>query len=277
MNGGIEPVEKISQEDAAKRAAYLRLTRRGRFGPVAKVEVLNARGYPAVLRLIDNEEMIPLYIQGLAEAQPYTERLPESTAVEFLYDDNNNVLEATSHDRNGQVNWRIIYDRRDASGASGRAEGARFVNLRGFDASPNVASHMEFERDAKGRDLKITFFDASGQPAINGEGVYGYKLERDDSGRITQLVNLGRDGQPMANRAGLIAFNKSWGKEVRLEVRDAKGQPTLWNGFAATLTEYDSAGNAVRVSLTLTLTESPLRIKLCNGLSRRSSATSAAN
>lgn len=248
VNGGLEPLEKISEGEASRRATYLRLTRRGRFGPIAKVEVLNARGYPAVLRLIDNEEMIPLYVQGLTGAQPYAERLPESTAVEFLYDDNNNVLEATSHDRNGQVNWRIIYDRPNASGFPGRAAGARFVNLRGFDASPNVASHMEFERDAKGRDVKITFFDASGQPANNGEGVYGYKLERDDSGRITQLVNLGRDAQPTANRIGLIAINMSWGKELRAEMRDAKGQPTLWNGFASTLTEYDSAGNFVRLS-----------------------------
>ena len=107
---------------------------------------------------------------------------------------------------------------------------------------------MEFERDAKGRDIKITFFNAAGKPAANGEGVYGYKLERDDSGRIIQLVNLGRDGQPSANRAGLIAFNMSWGKGIESEVRDAKGQPARVEWCRRIVTEYDSAGNAVRVT-----------------------------
>jgi serine/threonine protein kinase len=257
VNGGLEPVEKINEENASKRATYLRLTRRGRLGPIIKAEVLNARGNPAVLRRISLDEMIPIYTEGLVGAQLYAESRPESTTVEFMYDDDNNALEATGRDRNGQVNWRIIYDRRDTSGSSdyiGRASSgyitrARFVNLRGFDAaSREGAAHMEFERDAKGRDTKIIFFNIEGKPAANGEGVYGYKLEHDDAGRITQLVNLGPDGQPAANRVGLIAYSMNWGKEDRLEVRDAKGQPSVWNGIAAVVREYDSAGNSVRVT-----------------------------
>ncbi len=249
VNGGLEPLEQISREDASHHAAYLRLTRRGRFGPITKVEVLNARGHPAVLRRILSEEMIPLYIEGLVGAQPYAERFPECTTLEFSYDDHNNALEALSRDRTGRGNWRIVYDRQVASGSSGNTVRARFVNLHGFDApSPSGATHMEFERDAKGRDTKISFFNAAGKPAANGEGVYGYKLERDDAGNIIQLVNLGTDGQPAANRMGLIAFTTSWAKEVRTEMRDGNGQPALWNGIAEIVTEHDSAGNPVRVT-----------------------------
>lgn len=248
VNGGLEPVAKITQDDALRCAAYLRLTRRGRLGPVIKVEVLNARGHPAELRRIGSPEMIPIYIEGLAGAQPYVERAPESTTVEFLFDERN-TLEAITRDRNGQVNWRIIYDRQAASDSSAHTARARFVNVRGFDTtSRDGASHMEVERDAKGRDMKISFFNAAGKPAANGEGVYGYRLERDDAGRIIQLVNLGLDGQPAANRAGLTAFTLRWGKDVLLEVRDATGQPAVWNGIAAIVTEYDSAGNPTRVS-----------------------------
>jgi len=249
VNGGLEPIEQISQENASHRATYLRLTRRGRFGPVIKVEALNARGHPAVLRRILLDEMIPIYIEGLAGTQVYSEARPESAAVEFLFDDNNNALEATGRDRNGQVNWRIIYDHPSASDSSDHTVRARFGNLRGFDAtSRDGASHMEFERDAKGRDMKISFFNAAGKPAANGEGVYGYKLERDGAGRIVQLVNLGPDGQPTANHVGLTAYTLSWGQELRAEVRDAKGQPAVWNGIAAIVTEYDSAGNKTRIS-----------------------------
>jgi serine/threonine protein kinase len=241
-NGVLEPLEKISEDAASHRAAYLRLTRRGLFGPITKVEVLNARGHPAELRRVFNDEMIPIYTEGLTGVQPYEERQRESTSVEFSFDDSNSVLEAIGRDRNSQVNWRLIYEHPVASGSVG----ARFVDLRGFDAKG--ASHLEFERDAKGRDVKITFFNVAGWPAANGEGVYGYKLEYNDAGRITQLINLGADGQPAANRAGLIAFTTSWGKEVRSEVHDAKGQPALWYGIAAIVTEQDSAGNPVRLT-----------------------------
>ncbi len=250
INGGLEPVETISQDKASHLAASLRFTRRGRLGKIIKVEVLNARGYPAVLRRIGNSEMIPIYIEGLTGLQQFTESQPETTTVEFSFD-GNNPREATARDRNGIVTWRTIYDHRDDSG-SVHSAGARFVNRRGFDApSRDGASHLEFERDANGRDSKITFFNAAGKPAANGEGVYGYKLERDAAGRIVQLFNLGQDGQPAPNRAGLTALSLTWnagGRVTRFEVRDAKGQPAAWNGISVLLTEYDSSGNAVRVS-----------------------------
>jgi hypothetical protein len=247
VNGGLEPVEKIAPEDAAHRAAYLRLTRRGRWGPITKAEVLNARGHPALLRRIQSAEMIPIYIEGLTGAQPYIERAPESTTVEFLFD-GREAQEAIGRDRNGQVTWRMIYDRHAGPDPAHTAK-ARFVNVRGFDnTSREGASHMEFERDPIGRDIKISFFNAAGKPAANGEGVYGYKLERDDAGHITRLINLGPDGQPIANRTGLTACTITWGKEARFEVRDAKGQPAVWNGLAAILTQYDGAGNLSRIS-----------------------------
>ena len=248
VNGGLEPLAKITRADASHCAAYLRLTRRGRFGPVVKAEALNARGHPAVMRRIYNDEMIPIYMEGLVGAQPYSEKAPESTTVSFSFE-GHNALEATSRDRNGNVLWRIIYDHQTASDASSHTARARFVNLRGFDAATrHGASHMEFERDDEGRDIKVTFFDAAGRPAANGEGVFGYKLRRNDAGRIVQLTNLGSDGQPTPNRAGLTGVEIKWGKEVRFEPRDAKGKAVLWNGIAATVFEYDSAGNPIRIS-----------------------------
>ena len=247
MNGGLEPLAKISHDRASHCAAYLRLTRRGRLGPIIKAEALNARGHPAVMRRIYIDEMIPIYMEGLVGVQPYSEKAPESTTVDFSFEDHK-AQEAISRDRNGNVLWRIIYDQA-ASDSTGRTARARFVNLLGFDArSRNGASHMEFERDAKGRDVKVTFFNAAGQPAANGEGVFGYKLDRDAAGRIVQLTNLGRDGQPMANRGDVIGFAIQWGKETRFQPIDAKGKPTLWNGIATMVTEYDSAGNPTRIS-----------------------------
>ncbi len=244
-NGFLEPVEEIGLDKASHSAAYARLTRRGRFGPVTRVEVLNARGNPAVLRRVLLDEVIPIYVESITGSLPNAEKLPESSSVDFVVE-NNVALEATSRDRNGQVNWRMIYDRANNSSQTTRA---RFVNFRGFEsATRQGASHLEFERDAKGRDVKITFFNASGNPGTNGEGVYGYKLDRDDQGRITRVTNLGSDGQPIPNRLGLIAYTVNWGSSTVFEFLDAKGQPAPWNGVSSMVTEYDSAGNAIRVT-----------------------------
>lgn len=244
-NGGIEALENVGRNNAEKSVSYLRLTRRGRLGPVVNVEVLNSRGYPAVQRRTLMDERIPLYIEGLAKAQPFGEKLPETTRVEFVLA-GNVVSEAIGRDRNSQVNWRIIYD---LAGSNSSVARARFVNLRGFNAaSRNGASHMEIERDALGRDSKISFFDATGKPAANGEGVFGYLIERDQIGRISKLTNLGAEKQPVPNRAGLVAFAIKRDNTKRVEYLDANGQPTTWNGKAAEVTENDSAGNPIRIS-----------------------------
>jgi len=244
-NGFLEPLEKVSLDKATQSAAYVRLTRRGRFGPITKAEVLNPRGNPAVLRRVLNDEVIPVYIEGLTGAQPYGEKLPESTTVDFLVEDGN-VSEATSRDRNGQVNWRLIYDRSSSSKTAARA---RFVNVRGFESlSRQGASHLEFARDGNGRDVQITFFDAAGKPAQNGEGVYGYKIQRNEAGRILRLDNLAANGLPAPNRVGLVAFSMSWGQQSRFQPLDANGQPVVWGGIAAVVTDYDGAGNTTRIT-----------------------------
>jgi serine/threonine protein kinase len=252
-NGSLEPIERISLESGTRRGGYLRLTRRGRYGPVIKVEALNARGYPAVLRQILVDDMLPVYIERLMGAQPYSESRPETNIVELLYDDKDNAVEAVGRDRNGHINWRILYDRRSDAGPSERIARARFVDARGFDAaSRGGASQMEFERDAAGHDLRIRFFNNFGKPAPNGEGVYGCNLERDSTEHITRLVNLGPDGQPAPNRMGLIEFAVSWGVEYdghkanRIEIRDGNGQPTLWKGIAAFIFELDDKGSDIR-------------------------------
>jgi predicted Ser/Thr protein kinase len=244
VNGVLEPVEKLSEGDASRRAYYLRLTRRGRRGPVAKVEVLNARGYPAELRRIESPEMIQLYGEGLAGTMPYAQRLAETTTVEFTYDDDGSVREATGRERNGQVTWRTIYERQVPDGPPGGTQGARFVNLTGLET--NVPSNMVLERDPRGFDVKISFSNAAGWAVPNGEGVYGYRLERDDAGRITQVVNLGDNGQPAPNSVGVTTYSFSYGQTLRSEFRDAKGQPVILSGVASVTVELDGAGNQTR-------------------------------
>jgi tetratricopeptide (TPR) repeat protein/tRNA A-37 threonylcarbamoyl transferase component Bud32 len=247
VRGGFEPILKMDEKALSHHGVSLRLTRRGRIGPITRVEVLNSRGNPAVLRPI-YPEVIPIYLEGLMGTQPYAEKAPESTRIEFSYN-GETASEATALDRNGNPIWRIIYDRPVSSPHAPVVIPARFANLRGFaKSSTSGASQMEIERDANGRDVKVSFFNGEGKPAANGEGVYGYKLERDAAGRIVRLFNLGQDGQPAANNAGQISLAMTWGpagRVVRIDMCDGAGKPAAWNGVSAMTIDYDALGNLI--------------------------------
>jgi serine/threonine protein kinase len=245
INGGLEPVETISEQTASRSPVYIRATRRGRLGPITKLEILNARGYPATLRAVGLSDVFPIYAENLLGAQPNEERIPETNTLELAIE-GDIVREAISRDRNNQVNWRIIYD---PIASSGRNLRARFVNARGFaSASSNAAAQMEFEVDEHGRNRTVRFFNTSSKEVPNGEGVYGYKLDRDAQGRITRITNLGADGKPAANRVGQIAIATTWGNEINHQFLDANGQPTAWNGIASIKIEYDGDRNPTRIS-----------------------------
>ena len=247
-NGGLDSALSITEADAAHHPFSLRLTRRGRIGPVTLVEVLNPRGRPALLRRLQLGEAIPIYIEGITGVQPNAEKAAESSSVEFTYD-GGRAREATARDRNGGVLWRMLYDR----GPTDNTARAHFVNVSGFDAAhASGATNMEFERDSAGRDLKVAFFNGAGQPTPNGEGVYGYKIERDNAGRLSRIMNLDAQGKPVANRAGIVASavaRDNSGRIIRVDTQNGDGKPATVNGVATTAIEYDGAGNLSRVSL----------------------------
>jgi hypothetical protein len=250
VNGGLDSALPLTKEQASRRPVHLRLTRRGRRGPVTLVEVLNSRGHPAQLRRLLLWEMIPIYIEGVTGAQPYAEKAAESCAVEFLYD-GQQAREAIGRDRNGSTLWRVLYDRVGGSDGKGTAR-AHYVNVRGFDTlQARGASHMEFERDSAGRDAGVRFFNGAGKATPNGEGVYGYKVRRNPAGQITEITNVDAEGKPMANRAGAITLAFRWNEKmrpVRTENRDAEGKPFVNNGIATDTTEYDEWGNPRKIS-----------------------------
>jgi hypothetical protein len=246
-NGGLDSALSITEGEASHRPVSLRLTRRGRIGPVTLVEVLNPHGRPALLRRLQLGEAIPIYIEGITGVQPNAEKAAESSSVEFTYD-GRRAREATARDRNGGVLWRMLYDR----GPTDNTARAHFVNVRGFDAAhASGATHMEFERDSNGRDVKVTFFNGAGQPTPNGEGVYSYKMERDDAGRLARITNLDAQGKPVGNRAGIVASaisRDNSGRIIRIDAQDGEGKPATVNGVAATTIENDNAGNPSRIS-----------------------------
>ena len=248
-NGGPEPFGVLSARNAGRRMASLRFTRQGLWGPVVKVESLNARGYPTNLSQFFNQDMLFNWIEGGFGIESEPKKTREATSIDFVYD-NRTAIESIARDCNGMLTWHVIYDR--PSVANPNHIHARYVTVRGFDfASRAGASIIEFERDAAGRDTKVMFFNGSGQPAANSEGVYGYALRRDNAGRILHVTNLDKDGKPGANKSGQIALAfqlNTRGFVQRSEFRDGQDKPAPYQGIVAVTTDFDAVGNGTRLT-----------------------------
>lgn len=245
--GSPEPIGKMPAANIGKRAVSLRFTRRGRWGPIVRVEAINARQFPSNTSQFFGYDPLPNWIEGGFGAGNAPKKTREATSIDFVYE-NGVSTEAIARDCNGMLTWHLIFDRP----SSANRIHARFVTSRGFDfASRSGASLVEFDRDAAGRDIKASFFNGSGQPAANSEGVYGYALQRNAAGQLVSAINLDKDGKPATNSVGQMAFhfiNQPNGLVTRLEFRDGEDKPAPYGSISALATDYDSDGNDVRVS-----------------------------
>lgn len=243
VNGRMEPDKHLTADEAGRREVSFRLTRKGLRGPITRVEVVNPRGHPAAVREVLDYDVLRNWLEGLVGLQKREDRARETTTIEFIETGGGGV-EWVAYDRNQNINWRMLFEPASAGG-KGQMVRARVVDLRGYDIG-QWPSRVEFQRDALGRDLSGRFFNSSGQPATNGEGVYGYSLEWGADNRVTRLINLGRDGNTAPNNTGIAGYvfeYNSRGQIARASYLGVDGKPTLYNDVAAMTSEYDAAGN----------------------------------
>ena len=244
-----EPMGSVSKSQFRQRPLSLRLTRTGRWGPIVRLETVNARGYPGNLDAVLREDAIPNWLELAFSTKAESRRTRESTRIDFVYDQKV-LTEAIARDRNGILTWHSISDR--PSSAQPNRMLTRYVTARGFDyASFGGAALVQLERDAAGRDIQVKFLDGSGQPAVNREGVFGYAFRRDNAGRVVHVTNLGQDGKPGPNKDRQIAFAlqlNARGLRERMELRDAEDKPLPLDGVLASSFEYDAADNLRRIT-----------------------------
>ena len=167
----------------------------------------------------------------------------ESVSMEVSYV-GDQPYSMTGRDRNGRVTVQHPISRR----AGSQPWRAQPSTTRGnYDYSmPSGASKAAYQRDEAGREVRIDFKNSKGDPARNGEGVFGYVFTRNSSGRVEELLNLDQSGQPMANVGGVTQFRFEWDERGNLSrgtFRDAKGGPVSPNGAAAVELRYDAARN----------------------------------
>lgn len=246
-DGAAAPLARLTEEGAQGAGISLRLERRGRAGPVDRLELVNPRGRPAAGRFLLGYSSIPTWLEGASGGIGAVEGRRETTRVDFK-NESGETAQMTGYDRNARVTWGVSFTPRPAGGGIRRYR-ANFTNLRGFDDTmPSGAAHADIERDASGRDVKVTFFDNRGQPARNGEGVYGIAFGRDEKGRVVSLRHLDKDGGAMANLGGIFGMAFAWNDRdlvVEAAFLDPSGGPAALRGVAKIRTDHDATGNAI--------------------------------
>lgn len=220
-------IGEITEDEARNRILSYRVTRRGRLGPVIRVEAVN----------------------WLLEPGRFTgARTPDGTAkgnvsvFEYEYHADGRVDKEHAADHTGKRMWSFIFTAKDRGhyldehGLPRTAQGTDLVGVK-------------FEFDENGFVLKETYTDFRGNPRPNQDGAFGRQHTRSSDGRIVETTALGPNGEPMQLKTGYATVRVTYDANHNLnnqEYFDLQGKPILSNeGFAALKMEYDEYGRLV--------------------------------
>jgi len=107
------------------------------------------------------------------------------------------------------------------------------------------------ELDARRRIRSMAYFDHTGKPATNREGIHQLRFELDDSGGRVVRSFFGPSGQPIRNSTGVHAVLRKLDKRgdaLRETFLGPMGRNTIsTEGFHELAFERDAVGNATRV------------------------------
>lgn len=234
----------IPPEQAAKVSQAYRFHYRGWWGPLERVEQVNALG-----TLVPNTASI-LWIEDLRQNLANKHR---EVAYQFHYDDRGRVAEEVGLDAAGQPVYRFVYTYPHAGGVETQSMcKAQFLDGSGAAvASTQGATAVHFERSPQGYDVRVWFRDASDNPAPLSSGAYGWELEFSPQGLPIMITRLDRDGKPAPDADGVVRTRSTfdalgnWTEHVCL---DADYKPVMhrenWHRLTA---RYDRWGNQTQI------------------------------
>jgi YD repeat-containing protein len=246
-------VDLLPKAAVAHRSWTIKLTQKGRFGPVQSLEVIDA-DYQ-----LTGQHSIGTYLN------PYPESSPREKEArhEFAYDQEGQVVYEVASDRFGRMvwGWGFAYSP-DVEPTQGQPQSfavgygqlkSRKATFLGADDYPQSQSHSRaefveffYDKRKRGLEAKLRYTDREGKPAPGPDNAYGQKMKYDGAGRLIRLTSLNEDGEPMNDKVGNAGQELKYGPEGNLiEVRafDAQGAPTLLKeGFYRITFTYDEWG-----------------------------------
>ncbi len=234
----------LSPERAAKASLAFRFHYRGWWGPLERVEQVNAQGTP-----VPNATST-LWIEDLRQNLANKHR---EVALQFRYDDHGRVAEEVGLDAAGQPVFRFVYTYPHAGGLeTQRTCKAQFLDGSGAAVASTLgATNVHFERSPQGYDVRVWFRDANDNPTTLSSGAYGWEIEFSPQGLPTMITRLDRDGKPAPDADGVARTRSTfdalgnWTEHICL---DADFQPVMhrenWHRLTA---RHDRWGNQTRI------------------------------
>jgi hypothetical protein len=237
--GVFEGVGRVRTDDAAHRSRTLRFVRKGRLGPVIRVDAIDGSRAYARGGLQDLT----------AGAEPLFDWDDPTRACSIVWerDSKGRISKQSMRDAMGRILASFVYTDEDGRTAEIRGKA-------GYVLPIGVGTTITFERieqgPNRGQDRLERYSDASGKPRpFILTGSFATQAEYDSRGLLVHTVSLGQDGKPMRNLAGFAEVRIKYdavGSPVEVSEFDQGGNPTRSKaGMARSTMAYDARGNEV--------------------------------
>lgn len=232
---GIGP---LTVADVGHRTASYKITRRGRFGPVASMQLVNAAGQPRHLGGTVKQTLFPDEIAN------------KVSRWEYLYDAKDQIAYEVFLDRNGQRLQSLIYAPSEAGPSGSRIAYKTKPNGSLARKKGSCAAFEKYEYSPEGYAAQTHYLDQDGAPTPGEDKAFIKQQKYDGWGRVIEETSLWKDGRPMndehGNATGRPLYDNA-GNLVSLEWLDAAGKPIDFKelGFQRYTCKYDDRGNCV--------------------------------
>ena len=245
-------------------------------GRVTRLEHVNSAGTPIMLQqndfMTENPMIVCFYYEGrrisraeyrnrhetILLVKDYTSNLK---AVDFLQAADSSQTSALSSDQTSLKN--TLYTDQGRLPQDSKSEITRHINtydehgyliqvqfMRDNQNTPASDSSgicgMQYERDEKGRVLKIIYLDENGSPRSSRHGVAARTFTYDSTGNLTDVIFLDSAGQPVRGEDRYARYHAeydAYGNCIQEEYFNENGEPDYNHlGYAKAKARYDGRG-----------------------------------
>lgn len=242
VRGVPEGIGFLTADQVSHRALSYKITRRGRFGPVLRMEAVNSTGQPTIGSGV---------VSGFDETSTAVDLSQvQESRWEYVYDAKEKVAHEVSLDRFGRRVRSVTYAPSDSETGN-----TRTAYLIGRDGSltPQQGSCQAFvtyDYSEKGYETLTHYRDQTGNPTPGRDNAISLLSDYDLKGNLVRVLSLWRDGSPMNDKMGNAEYRVSYdelGNPLTEEAFDAGKAPITLKaeGYFRLTHRYDEFGNEI--------------------------------